>query len=1176
MPGEKRVYATISLRRCLLSLSRFFVIVLFLSNNIQNASAQDEYYEISLFLQIPKIGGFDIPAVIKGEELFLPVCDLFNFLKIKNVPSDDFEAISGFFISPDAEYGLSRQRNVINYQDRTYNLDEGDLIKTETNLYLRSSYFGKIFGLDCNFSFRDLSVVLNTRLELPLIREMRQEEMRKNISRLKGEILADTIIKRTYPFFRVGMADWSVISNQEINGNSDARVNLNLGGMVAGGELKTALNYSSSYPFSEKQQMYMWRYVDNDLKAVRQISAGKIYAQATSTLFNPLLGIQLTNTPTTYRRSFGTYTLSDKTEPDWIVELYINNVLVDYAKADASGFFQFEVPLVYGNSKIQLKFFGPWGEESVREQNINIPYNFIPEGKFEYQVSAGMVEDSSFSKFSRVSMNYGLSRRITIGTGFEYFSHLSDNPFMPYVKGSWSMFNNLLISADYTHNVRSTGTLSYRTRNNAQIELNYTKYVKDQRAIFYNYLEERKASISLPLRIKKFSAYNRFSLYQIVLPGPGKLNEDMKISNMNYTTGEWMFSGNFGRINSTITTYAIFAGKNTPGIYSNINASFKLPGSITVRPQLQYHFQIGKLISGRMDMEKYIKGNTFMNFSFEKQFINHLNIFEFGIRHNFDFTQAGLTTRRTGNKSSFIEYARGSLIYDRKTQYLGTDNQNSVGKGGISVTAYLDLNANGVKDPGEPKAYGLNLKAGSGHIEKNDRDTTIRILGLEPYTNCYIDFDGNSFDNMFWRLPGKILSVAVDPEIMKHIDIPVTVVGEVSGNVMLQKKTDTTGLGRIILKFTDKYGKSSGGVLSEEDGYYSFFGLAPGEYSVFPDTSQLRKLAMVSNPTERHFSVLPGSDGAVVENLDFYLKKLEPDSEELDTIPEPVIVTDTTRLIIHEIVQELLTISHDSYAIQIGAFGNKSNAENLRRKLQGVLAKYETEIVLENEMNKLRILEIMTRDEVDNILETLRQNGITEAWVISLKAKQQMVVLVEKRDSVISILESKVFMPFTKSFYKLEAGNGTIGDRPAVKFLKEHSPVQNLEVRDIRPVIRYITDEKNEDASPVRVNVIIEKLKPSDIMNLGILPDPLAIKDLGITKVKVPEISIQVGLFYKKSEALKAQRKIKSKLKVPVVVMEQWEYYIVLIPGFHSREETFMYYPELAGIGYPGVTIIEK
>jgi hypothetical protein len=1176
MPGEKKVYATFSHYRCLLSLSRFFIIALIYFINFQDVSAEDEYFEISVFLQIPKLGGFDIPAVIKGEELYLPVSDLFNLLKIKNVPSDDFETINGFFISPDATYFLSRQQNIIRYQDKTYNLDEGDLIKTETNLYLRSSYFGKVFGLDCSFSFRDLSVVLNTRLELPLIREMRQEEMRKNISRLKGEIQADTNIKRAYPFFRVGMADWSVISNQEIGGNSDTRVNLNLGGMIAGGELKTNLNYSSQYPFSEKQQMYIWRYVDNDFSAVRQISAGKIYAQATSTLFNPLIGIQLTNTPTTYRRSFGTYTLSDKTEPDWIVELYINNVLVDYVKADASGFFQFEVPLVYGNSKIQLKFFGPWGEESVREQNINIPYNFIPEGKFEYQVSAGLVEDSSMSRFSRVSMNYGLSRRITIGTGFEYFSHLAESPFMPYVNASWSILNNLLVSAEYTQNVRSTGTLSYRLHNNAQVELNYTKYAKDQKAIFYNYLEERKASVSLPLKIKKFSAYNRFSLYQIILPLSGVLDESKKRSTVDYTTGEWMLSGNWRGVSSTITTYAVLPGEGTSNVYSNINASFKIPLDIIVRPQLQYHFQIGKFISARMDMEKYIKGNTFMNFSYEKQFNNNLNMFEFGIRHNFDFTQAGLTTRHTDSKTSFIEYARGSLIYDRKTKYLGTDNQYNVGKGGISVTAYLDLNANGIKDPGEPKAYGLNLKAGSGHIEKNDRDTTIRILGLEPYTNCYIDLDGNSFDNMFWRLPGKVMSVAVDPEIMKHIDVPVTVVGEVSGNVMLEKNADTTGLGRIVLKFKDKYGRSSGGALSEEDGYFTFFGLAPGDYSVSPDTSQLRKLAMSANPTSRDFTIIPGKDGAVVENLDFYLKNLELDSPEPDTMSEAITITDTTRLIIHEVVQELLTISHDSYAIQVGAFGNKSNAENLRGKLQGVLSDYNTEIVLESEMYKLRIIEIITRDEVDKILEILRQNGVTEAWVISLKAKQQMVVMVEKRDSVISILESKVFMPFTKSFYKLNSGNGTPGDRPAIKFLKEHSPVQNLEVRDIRPVIRYINDENKEEAVPIREILLIEKLRPGAILNLGKLPDPLTIKELGLSKVKVPEISIQVGLFYKKSEAVKAQRKIKSKLKVPVVIMEQWEYFIVLIPGFHSREETFMYYPELAGIGYPGVTIIEK
>jgi hypothetical protein len=73
-----------------------------------------------------------------------------------------------------------------------------------------------------------------------------------------------------------------------------------------------------------------------------------------------------------------------------------------------------------------------------------------------------------------------------------------------------------------------------------------------------------------------------------------------------------------------------------------------------------------------------------------------------------------------------------------------------------------------------------------------------------------------------------------------------------------------------------------------------------------------------------------------------------------------------------------------------------------------------------------------------------------------------------------------------------------------------------------------------------------------------------------------PAFSLQVGVFYKKSEAIRAQRKIISKLKLPVEIVQQWEYYKVIIPGFFTKEETYKYYPELAGLGYPGVSLIEK
>jgi hypothetical protein len=223
------------MRLTLMRYTRFFLIlIIFFGQGKLFSQDLPEYDEIPVFLDIPGMGGAEIDALIKAEELYLPVIDLFDFLKIRNVPSTGLENISGFFVNPDATYFIDRTKNQIVYQDKIFNLEAGDLIRTESNLYLKSSYYGKVFGLECKFSFRALSVTITSKLELPLIREMKQEEMRHNIARLKGDVAADTNIGRTYPLFRFGMADWSAYSSQELNGKSDVRLNLALGSMIAG------------------------------------------------------------------------------------------------------------------------------------------------------------------------------------------------------------------------------------------------------------------------------------------------------------------------------------------------------------------------------------------------------------------------------------------------------------------------------------------------------------------------------------------------------------------------------------------------------------------------------------------------------------------------------------------------------------------------------------------------------------------------------------------------------------------------------------------------------------------------------------------------------------------------------------------------------------------------------
>lgn len=804
----------------------------FLHNTLAVAQEEIDYDEIAVVLMVPRVGAVEIPAAIRDEQAYLPISEFFDFLKIRNKLSAGMDSVSGFFIQAKNTYLIDFAHNRIIMQGVTTDLPPGSMIRSETSLYLHSRYFGQVFGLHCTFNFRSLGVTLDTRHELPVIREMRLEQMRQNINKLKGEVKADTILPRSYPFFHFGNADWSVINSQSTEGQSDTRLNLGLGAVIAGGETNISLLYNDNQPFREKQQQYLWRYANNDFQYLRQVMVGKIASQATSSIYAPVVGAQVTNAPTSFRRSFGSYTLSDRTEPGWTVELYVNNVLVDYTKADASGFFSFEVPLVYGNSAILLKFYGPWGEERTREQNISIPFNFLPKGEIQYTAGAGIVEDTLQSKFSRVQVNYGLANRMTVGAGTEYLSSVKSGAMMPFITSSLRLASSVLLSGEYTYGVRSRGILTYRMPSNMQLELYFTQYERNQKAINYNYLQERKAVISVPLRTRSFSAFSRLTLNQIILP------------ESEYTTAELLMSGAIYGVSTNLTTYAMFLDPAHPYAYSNLSLSFRLPASIVLIPQLQYEFNNNKLISLKCGLEKHIFRRGFINLSYEKNYRSNLQNIEFGFKYDFSFAQTAFTARRINNNIVLTQSARGSLQIDRSTHYVHAGNRTTMGRGGVVILPFLDLDCNGKYDPGEPKATGLSVHTNGGRLEFNEKDSTIRIFDLEPYSTQYIEFDRNSFDNIAWQIRKPVVAVTIDPNQFRKKEVPIAVVGEASGMVYLRTARGDKGLGRIIVNFFNEQGKLSGKILSESDGYFSYLGLPPGKYTATVDSLQLKKVKM--------------------------------------------------------------------------------------------------------------------------------------------------------------------------------------------------------------------------------------------------------------------------------------------------------------------------------------------
>ena len=944
------------------------------------AQEEEPAEEISVFVNVPGLGGSEIDAVIKKEKLYLSVPDLFDYLKINNKPSLGLDSVSGFFLAPKNTYLINKTNNYINLQSKIYPLSIDDLILTSSTLFIRSTVLGEVFGLDCDFNFRSLSVNLNTKLDLPVIKAKRQAILRSNINKLRSEITADSVIRSKYSTFNLGAADWSVTSSQQQGAHPFAMLNLRLGSVISGGEANVSLSYNTQQNFRLKQQSYLWRYANNDRHTVRQILAGKVQNPSVASLFAPFVGFQITNSPTTLRKSFGTYSLSDYTEPDWSVELYINHILVDYVKADASGFFTFQVPMVYGTIALQLRFYGPAGEERTKEQTINVPYNFLPKNEVEYTVTAGLLEDGKQSRFSRLDFKYGLNRKITVGSGVEYLSSIASSaPVMPFLNASVSLTQNIIFSADYTHNVRARVLLNYSSPSGLLFELNYIRYKAGQKAIYNNFLEERKAMVSRQFKSDSFSLFTKLTINQTVY------------SLAKQTICDLLLSGNFKGINSNLATYAQFLNNDYYRIYSNLSFVFRLPRKYALRPQVQYIYQTKTINNLRLGMDKQFFGHGFLNITYDNNLNHSMQSVSLGVRFDFSTVRASFTARHANNRANFTQSFRGGSIYDKKTDYFKLNDRNNVGRGGLVVCSYLDLNLNNHRDIDEPKLEGLKLKINGGRIQKNNKDTTIQVLDLEPYASYLLELDKGSFDNIAWRFKNSTFKVTIDANNLKVIEIPVYVKGEASGMVF-KSTNDSIGQSGVIIKFFRNGAFLVGTATTEEDGYFTFLGLDPGSYTAMVDRQQLSRLKMWAYPSLLSFEVKSSTEGDLISDLGFKLKSINGVPVPVETnninktphvanllIPQNKIIEINTKAKIKApiVLNKPLNKNKETYyLVMVGKVDSKESIKKAQSFINKTLGKKSYQVFRKGIYFNLKIIEFKDRITADFAYKKLIMKGL--------------------------------------------------------------------------------------------------------------------------------------------------------------------------------------------------------
>ncbi len=844
----------------------FFIFFLSL-----NATAIDEIIDIKLdpiisFDNVPIdfiVNGFlkfetDV-IITESNKVYINIEDLFKNLGVKCISENEGNSLNGFIENESKTYNIDFDTKRITMAGRTVKSING-IVKESGAIYIESTVITEAFGLNIIFNYRSLSVKIETNFELPVIKQIRLEQMRQNISKLRNkQIIADTIVTRDYHLFKPGMLDWSLASFQTNNEVTNNRVIVGVGAELLFGQANVSVYYDDKYKFDKRQLYYNWRWVDNSKSAIRQAQLGKIYNQSISFLETPVVGAAISNTPTTVRKASGYYTINEYTEPNWTVELYINDVLVDYTVADASGLFVFKVPIVYGYTVLKLKFYGPMGEERIEERTKNVPFTFMPAKTLEYNVSGGVLQDSIKSRFGRGSINYGINSFITLGGGLEYLSSIPDYPYIPFATLAFQPFSKLVLNFEYAHNVKVQGLMNYYFGGSAFLEIDYADFVNGQLATRFNANEELKVRLSLPFKMSKFSGYAKFNYNQYAYDA------------FDYNQFDAVFSGYYKNYTANLSTLFNWVSKKEPYITSNLSLSYRMKNGFIFRPSAEYNISNNQPLRYKAEIEKRVS-KAYFSVSYERNVANKTDNVFVSFRYDLPFARTGISASYTNNDFYLSENAQGSVAFGAN-KTVKTGNNSSLGKGGILFYPFLDLNNNGILDSGEPMVLLSYVKVAGGRAVISKKDSIVRVSDLNAFVDYIVEFSNSDLDNIAWRFKHKTYRVLVDPNQYKKVYVPVLSLGEISGMVYLNNNNNLKGLARITIQIYNKQNVKIAETLSEGDGYYSYLGLTPGEYTVRIDKEQLDKLGYQSTPLKLQTTIKKMVDGDFTEGLDFVLEQ---------------------------------------------------------------------------------------------------------------------------------------------------------------------------------------------------------------------------------------------------------------------------------------------------------------
>jgi hypothetical protein len=812
-----------------------------------------------------------------GDKTYIPIEDFLNILQITN--SFNGDVISGYFMYSANDFEIDLSSAEITYKGNTTSFAKNDVLEVGGKYFIEPSAMANGFDMDIVVDLGEMSLGLFTENTPPVMVKMERELLRDAILSGEKKKEAPLLFKRSKNWLRGEFLDYFLSSSYTEGVTPFYSYSLTSGNELLGGDLY--LNFSGSHNGDINNYDFdgNWRYVFGDNKILNQVLVGtKLQSKGIDP--HSFKGISLTNAPFDVDENFGSYVLIDNTIPNSDVELYINNQLIAYTKADDNGNYKFNIPLTYGSNTVELKIYSPDGQLIENNRRIQVPFDYLPENDFQYYVNFGERSDTKDLVYHG-SLAYGITSWLTNRAGVDFTSTESffTNPVF---------FNSLSarITDNYLFNYTLAPELYHRLQVNAQffdlqsVGLKYTKYKQNKLYNVRNIEEDVELTAGLPFDI--FDTRMGLQVQGLYEKLPDTKIYKMDIGS-NFTLLNFSPSVNFAYWEeqspfSKSVRKEVRFGLSSPVPF--LNGFFpELMSGKYLNTSLRYDAVSNKFANAKVTYSSNLTNNARLEFNYNKDFQNDFSSFNVVFRYEFPFA----VTNTIADDRSVMFNIHGTLGYDNVNENIFTTKRQSVGTGGVAFRMYQDENGNGKFDDGEKIVDDVDLKfTNNVSMERND-EGILMASELSPYHKYEVEINPLSGKDPFLQPKFQRFSLETDPNQIKLVEIPFYFSQEVYGSVVALKNGAEIPLPGVKIHIKGEELEEEKIITSFNDGSIYFLGLLPGKYTAYVSPSMVEKLGATSDPTSIDFELSEDMfDDSGLKDLNFVLNLDNSNISEID------------------------------------------------------------------------------------------------------------------------------------------------------------------------------------------------------------------------------------------------------------------------------------------------------